>query len=442
MNIAREYGDIAHFQIGSRRTFLLNHPDYIRDALGVYYEYFTKGRPRRRSRHFLGEGLLTSEGEFHRGQRQLIQPAFHKRQFEAHEAVIMEHGLLMRESWQHGQQIDVALEMKRLTMAIVSKILFDTKTDAEADEINEAVRLVLTQFSPFGSPFGNLLAKLPMSRARRIQKAQERLDTIIRRIIAERRLSGDDRGDLLSTLIFAQDETGNEAAMNDLHVRDETLTLFLAGHETMATALTWTWYLLARHPEVQAKLHAELDAVLASRSPALADIGQLRYTRMVFAESMRLYPPAWTLARYLIKDYEVGGYVMPAGSTVIISQYLMHHDPRYFPNPTHFDPQRWTPEAKAERPQYSYFPFGGGPRGCLGEGLAWVQGVLLIAALAQTWRMRLVPGHTVEVRPVITLQPKYGVKVSLERREAQSEDASATPYLSDAREPASRRASA
>jgi len=416
MSVAGEYGDIAHFQIGSRRVFLLNHPDHIKEALTRYYEGFAKGRPPTNTRHFLGQGLLTSEGEFHRRQRALIQPAFHRQRFAAHEAVIIEHGARLREQWQDEQQIDIFHEMKRLTLSIISKLVFNTKTDAEADQINDAVQVILSQFSPFGSPFGRLLAKLPMSRMRRIQKAQAQLDGIIRRIIAERRQSGGDGDDLLSMLIKTLEDKDTDAQLTELHIRDEALTFFLAGYETMGTALAWTWYLLAQNPSAQDELQAEVDSVLGARLPTLADMSQLRYTKMVFAESMRIYPPSWILARFLIKDFEAGGYVMPAGSIVIISQYLMHHDSRYFPDPGRFDPERWKPEAKASRPQFSYFPFGGGPRGCLGEGLSWTQGVMLIALLAQRWRMHLMPSRPMELRPRVTLQPKKQVKLQLERR--------------------------
>jgi cytochrome P450 len=416
MKVAGEYGDIAHFRIGPKHIFLLNHPDYIKNALTSHYESFVKGQQIRRTRHFLGEGLLTSEGEFHRRQRRLIQPAFHRHHFTAHEAVIMEYAERLSERWQHGLKLDVMREMKRLMLTITSKMIFGTKTDAEADEINEAVGLVISQFQLFGSPLANLLAKLPMSGARRIRKAQDRLDRIVRRIIAERRESCQDHGDLLSMLIAAFDEPGTDAQMDELHVRDEAVTFFLAGSETMGTGLAWTWFLLAQDQAVQAELHAELDTVLGSRLPTLADVAQLRYTKMVFAEALRLYPPAWVLARYLIKDFETGGYVLPAGSIVILSQYLMHHDPRYFPDPSRFDPQRWTPEAKGTRPQYSYFPFGGGPRGCLGEGLAWIQGTLLIAAIAQRWRMQALPSLPMKLNPLITLQPKRKLMLQLAKR--------------------------
>jgi cytochrome P450 len=416
MKLAGEYGDIAQFRIGPKRIYLLNHPDHIKSALTSHYESFVKGQQIRRTRHFLGEGLLTSEGEFHRSQRRLIQPAFHRQHFSAHEAVIMEHGVRLSERWQHGLQFDAMREMKGLMLAITSKMIFDTKTEAEADEINQAVALVISQFQLFGSPLAKLLAKFPMSRARRIRKAQDCLDRIVRRIIAERRQSGQDHGDLLSMLIAAFDEPGTDAQTDELNVRDEAVTFFLAGSETMGTALAWTWFLLAQHQAVQAELHAELDTVLGSRLPTLADVAQLRYTKMVFAEALRMYPPVWILARYLIKDFETGGYVLPAGSIVLLSQYLMHHDPRYFREPSRFDPQRWTSEAKATRPQYSYFPFGGGPRGCLGEGLAWIQGTLLIAVIGQRWRMHALPSRPMELDPLITLQPKRKMMLQLAAR--------------------------
>ncbi len=416
MNLASDYGDIAHFRIGSQRVFLLNHPDYIKDALDRYYESFVKGRQDPRRRHFLGEGLLTSEGEFHHRQRRLIQPAFHRQLFARHEGVIMDHGSRVGERWHDSQQVNIVREMKRLTLAITSQLVFNTKTDSEADEISEAMKLVISHFAPFGSPLGSLLAKLPMSRIRRIHAAQATLDGIVRRLIAERRQSGEEQDDILSMLVSVLHNPDTDLQTNDLRIRDEAVTFFLAGFETLSTALAWTWYLLAQNPAVQAELHAEFDTVLGSRMPSLADLPQLRYTKMVFAEAMRMYPPIWVLPRYLIKDFATGCYVMPAGSIVIISQYLMHRDPRYFPDPSRFDPQRWTPEAKARRPQYSYFPFGGGPRGCLGEGLAWTQGLLLIALLAQRWRMKPLPARPMELQLGITLQPKHEIMLQLERR--------------------------
>jgi cytochrome P450 len=217
-------------------------------------------------------------------------------------------------------------------------------------------------------------------------------------------------------LLMAQDEEGDSGSMTDAQLRDEAMTLFVAGHETTANALTWTWYLLSEHPEVEAKLHEEIDSTLAGRLPTADDVARLPYTEMVFAEAMRLFPPAWTMGRRVLSDYQVGQYVVPAGSIVLLSQWVTHHDPRYYPEPFKFDPERWTAEAREARPKFAYFPFGGGPRVCIGEAFAWMEGALLIATIAQQWKMRLAPGHRVEPKPMITLRPKYGMRMVIERR--------------------------
>jgi cytochrome P450 len=276
---------------------------------------------------------------------------------------------------------------------------------------------VMNLFNVLLLPFSEYLDKLPLPQTRRFHRARERLDATVYRMIEERRRSSHDRGDLLSMLLLAQDEEGDTGRMTDEQVRDEALTIFLAGHETTANALTWTWYLLSEHKDVETKLHQEIDAVLGLRLPTTDDVPRLRYTEMVLAESMRLYPPAWALGRLARADYEVGGYVVPAGALVLLSQYVAHRDPRYFPDPTRFDPERWTPEARESRPQYSYFPFGGGPRRCIGEGFAWMEGILLIATIAQRFSLRLVPNHPVELRPVITLRPKHGMRMTLSKRQ-------------------------
>jgi cytochrome P450 len=274
-------------------------------------------------------------------------------------------------------------------------------------------------FPRFMLPFFDLIRRLPLPSNRQADQARQRLDSLMYRIIQERRASGIDKGDLLSMLLLAQDEEGDGSGMTDQQLRDEVLTLLLAGHETTANALTWTWYLLSQHPAAEAQLHTELDTVLAGRLPTVDDLLQLRYTRMVLAESMRLYPPAWIIGRRAVQDYEVGGYVIPARSIVIVCPYLMHRDPRYYPEPEVFDPQRWAPEAEAARPKFAYFPFGGGARQCIGEGFAWMEGTLLIATLAQQWQMRLVPGHPVALRPLITLRPKHGMRMVLHTRRGQ-----------------------
>jgi cytochrome P450 len=416
-NVTRRYGDVARFTNGAQDYVILNHPDYIRDVLVTHNSDFMKGRGLQRAKRLLGEGLLTSEPPLHRRQRRLAQPAFHKQRINTYASMMVDYTLRMEsERWRDGQQLDIAQEMMRLTLAIVGKTLFDTETETEAEEVREALTATMESFTRFMLPFAELLDRLPLPATRRFEQARARLDAIIYRMINERRVSGEDRGDLLSMLIMAQDEEEDGRGMSDEQLRDEAMTIFLAGHETTANALTWTWYLLSEHPEVEAKLHAEVDAVLGDRPPAVEDMASLRYTEMVLAESMRLYPPAWILGRRALKDYQAGGFHIPSGSIVVLSPYVMHRDERYFPEPARFDPERWTPEAKEARPQFSYFPFGGGPRRCIGEGFAWMEGVLVIAALARRWRMRLVPGHPVATQPMVTLRPKHGMRMTLERR--------------------------
>ncbi len=306
--------------------------------------------------------------------------------------------------------------MTRLTLAIAGKTLFDADVEAEARDIGAALITVIQLLPCFMLPFSNVIGKLPLPSNRQADRARQLLDTVIYRIIRERRASAVDQGDLLSMLLTARDEQGDSRGMSDQQLRDEVLTMLLAGHETTATLLTWTWYLLSQHPTVETQLHAELDTVLSGRLPTVEHLPQLRYTRMVLAEAMRLYPPAWVIGRRTIDAYEVGGYVLPPNTNVIMSPYVIHHDARFYPDPERFDPQRWTPGAEAARPPFTYFPFGAGARQCIGEGFAWMEGILALATLAQHWQLRLVPGHPVALRPLITLRPKHGMRMILGRR--------------------------
>ncbi len=422
--VARDYGDSTSFHVGPHRFYFFNHPDLIRDVLVTQHDKFHKGRALKRSKRLLGEGLLTSEGEHYRRQRRLAQPAFHRARIEAYGSVMVDCAQRATARWHDGQTLDISNEMTRLTLAIVGKTLFDADVEADAREVGEALTEVMDMFGYLMLPYAELLEKLPLPAHKRFQKARARLDAIIYRLINERRASGVDRGDLLSMLLLAEDTEGDGAGMSNEQVRDEAMTLFLAGHETTANLLTWTWYLLAQHPEVEARLHAELDAVLEDgRAPATQDLPRLVYTEMVVSESMRLCPPAWAVGRLAIKECEIGGYHIPQGALVLVSQYVMHRDARFFPDPEAFDPERWTPATKETRPPFAYFPFGGGPRRCIGESFAWMEATLLVASIARHWRMRLVPGQQVEMLPRITLRPgKGGVRMTLQQRKVMSDE--------------------
>ena len=417
--IAREYGDVVRFRLGPVELHLLNRPEFIRDVLVTHAASFHKGRGLERAKRLLGEGLLTSEDPVHLQRRRMIQPVFHHERIASYGEVMVEHGERLSRRWRDGETLDMSREMTRLTLGIVGRTLFDTDVESEADEIGDALTTAVGLFSrTLTLPFFELLDRLPLPGNRRFERSKARIDATIARMIAERRRAPGERTDLLSLLLAASDPEGDGGTMTDAQVRDEAVTLFLAGHETTANALTWTWYLLSQNPADEAKLHAEVDAVLGHRQATLADLPKLPYTEMVLAESMRLYPPAWIVGRRALGDYSVDGYTIPKRSIVVACQWVTHRDPRWFPQPERFDPGRFRPEAKAARPKFAYFPFGGGPRVCIGEGFAWMEGVLLLATLARRWRLRLEAGQTVQPAPSITLRPKQGLRMRLERRSA------------------------
>lgn len=412
MQLSR-YGDISHTRLLGRHIYLLNEPEAIRDVLVTNDRKFKKGRGLQLARGLLGNGLLTSEGDFHRRQRRLSAPAFHHQKIARYAETMVTLAQQTSRRWQPGQQVDMAREMMRLTLAVAGKTLFDADVEQEADEIGSALSDSMRLFARTSSPFYPLIEKLPLASNRRYAEAHRRLDQTVYRMIAEHRRNPGHE-DLLGMLLAAQDEEGG-GQMSDRQLRDEAMTIFLAGHETTALATTWTWFLLSQHPEVEERLHAELRQVLNGRPPAYADIPTLPYTRQVLAEAMRLYPPAYVIGREAVEEHELCGYSIPVGATLLMSQYVMHRNPRYFPEPERFDPGRWTPEAEARRPKFSYFPFGGGPRVCIGEPFAWAEGILVLASLAQAWQPRLLPGQTIDTRPLITLRPKNGVWMRLEQ---------------------------
>ncbi len=432
MELAHEYGDIVHFQFLTDHIYLLNHPDHIKEALTAQDRNLIKGYALQLAKNLLGEGLLTSEGAFHHRQRRLIQPAFHHQQIASYATTMVQYAAHARNRWKTGATLDIHKEMMRLTLAIVGKTLFDADVEGEAEEIGKALTEVLEGLNRTTTlPFGEILEKIPIPVNRNYQHARERLDATIYRIINERRARGEDHGDLLSMLLTAEDAEGDGVGMTDKQVRDEALTLFLAGHETTANVLTWTWYLLSQNPEAERRLHVEVDSVLEGRLPAVEDVSKLQYTRKVLAESMRLYPPAWVLGREAIAPLRIGNYDIPTGAGILMSQYVVHHDPRYYPNPYRFDPDRWTSETEKKLPRFAYFPFGGGPRSCVGEQFAWMEGILLLATIAQEWQMRLAPGHQVAMLPRITLRPRYGMRMILARRKAEKQASVEEPLSAD-----------
>jgi cytochrome P450 len=414
--VARAYGDIALVRMAGERLFLLNHPRLVKDVLVTNQRNFRKGRGLERARRLLGEGLLTSEGAVHLRQRRLLQPAFHKDRIASYASVMTDYADRIQRRWVDGDTIDAAQEMMRLTLGVVGKTLFDTDVESKAQNVGRALSSVLESFWITMLPFYDVLEQLPLPVFRRGRQARAELDAIIYGMIAERRRAPSDRGDLLSMLLMAQDEENHGAPMTDVQVRDEAMTIFLAGHETTANALSWTWYLLSGAPDVEARMHEEIDRVLGGRLPTIGDIPNLAYVEKVVTEAMRLYPPAWIIGRRAIEDYPVDGYLVPARSVVVVSPYILHHDPRFFANPERFDPDRWTPEFKASLPPFAYFPFGGGSRRCIGEAFAWMELVLVASTIAQRWRLRLVPGHPVVPQPVVTLRLKHGLKMTAHHR--------------------------
>ncbi len=397
--------------MGGEHLFIASDPAVIRDVLVTHNQNFHKSRGLERTKRVLGEGLLTSEDAFHLRQRRLIQPAFHRERIAAYATTMVEYANRIRSGWANGATLDVASEMSRLTLLIVGKTLFDADVEAQAREIGDAMTGLMRSFWTTMLPFGEALERLPIPHLRRGRHARERLDRIIYGIIRERRASGADRGDLLSMLLLAQDDEDKGRGMTDRQVRDEAMTIFLAGHETTANALTWTWYLLSQAPDVERRLHDEIAAVLSGRLPTVADVERLPYATRVVTESMRLYPPAWLVGRRAVNEYSINGYHVPPRSIIVMSQWIVHRDARHYADPEHFDPDRWTPEFKARLPRFAYFPFGGGPRQCIGESFAWMELVLLVATIAQRWRFELAPNHPVVPHAAITLRPKHGMKM-------------------------------
>lgn len=418
---AREYGDVVAFPGARHKFFILNHPDGVRDVLVTYDDHFIKGPALRRAKPTLGEGLLTSEGDLHKRQRRLAQPALHPNRVAAYADVMARYAKETCDAWRDGQTIALHEQMMKLTLRIVAKTLFDADVAAEVDEIGSAVGVMVGMFTRTMSPWGPLLDRLPLPSNFRFRRAERLVRQTLERFIRERHRDASPRDDLLSRLLGALDTEGDGRGMSDKQLRDELITLFTAGHETTANALTFTLWLLAQHPNVERKLWAEVDEVLGDRLPGAEDVDRLPYCRMVLSESMRLYPPAWAVGREAVKPVPIGPYTIPENAVVLVSQWVVHRDPRWWPDPLRFDPERFSPEQRASRPRWAYFPFGGGSRGCIGESFAWMEATLALATIVRRWRMERVSQEPIALRPTITLRPKNEIPMIARGRQIRSD---------------------
>ena len=413
-HLAAEYGDIVHYKIGWHHIVFLNHPDYIREILVVQNDNFIKERTVQRTKMLLGEGMITAEGAQHRTQRQVAQPAFHRQRIPEYASIMVREATRVRDRWRAGEQRDIAIDMMHLTLNVVAQTLFATDLAEEVNELASAINRIMGLY--------NFLVMLPAAEwlvhvrppgLAAFVRARKRIDRVVYRMIAAHRQRGPHGGSLLDMMLAASPD---QTPASEQFLRDQVITVFLAGYETVANALSWTWYLLSQNPDCERRFHSEIDRELQGRLTTFDDVPRLRYVEMVLAEAMRLYPPAWAMGRYARADFQLGDYSLPAKTTVLMSQYLTHRDPRFFPDPLHFDPERFTPEAKSRRTKLTYFPFGAGVRQCIGESFACMEGVLLLATIAQEWKLSLVPGHRVEPEPLITLRPKYGMRMQVESR--------------------------
>ena len=410
----REYGDIVHVRVVNQPAYILSHPRDIEYVLLTNSTNFIKSVFLRESRALFGNGLLTSDGRLWQQQRRLLQPAFRHDHVLAYSRIMVDSAERAMAAWQDGEVRDVHQEMTRLTLEIVSRILFGEDMASDAEEACEAFGVFFEQFD---DRFGLYLIPewLPTPENIRYRRAIRRLDKIIERVISHRRASQGLSGDVLSSLLRARAENG--VGMSEVQLRDEMMTLFFTGHETTALALSWTWYLLAQSPEAETKLFEEVDRVLQGRAPTVEDLPQLRYVDMVMKESLRLYPPAYGVVREAVKDCEIGGYRIPAGATLAMFQWVVHRDPRFFDRPEEFVPERWTIDFEKRLPRCAYFPFGAGPRVCIGNSFALTELPLLIATIARNFQFRLVPEHRVAVNPSLTLRPRRGIKAVVKQRQ-------------------------
>jgi cytochrome P450 len=402
--LARDHGDVASFRIGPYRVWQLVHPEHVRDVLVTHADRFRKGPVLQRARLVLGDGLLTAEGDRHRRDRRLLQPAFHPRRLAGYAETMVQRAERTSRRWRADIPVDLHAETVRITLASAGATLLGTEVEDDIDLVEAAIADLLSAYALAFVPFGWRLQRIPVGPMRRLQRGRASLRQLVDRMIADRSREGRDGGDLLSALVVG--DAGAELTADE--VRDQAITLLLAGHETTANALAFAFHLLAVHPEVEEQVHAEIDAVVGDRLPTADDVAALPSCRALFAESLRLYPPSWAMGRQVVADHTVGGHVVPSGELVLLPQWVVHRDPRWWPEPERCRLERWTVGADP-RPRGAYFPFGAGVRQCIGEGFAWTEGTLAIATIARRWRLRPLPGRPVELDPLITLRPRSGV---------------------------------
>jgi cytochrome P450 len=404
-------GDVVRARVPGADAWLLNHPDLAQGVFVTDHRSFHKGPTIQTTKMLLGESLLTSEGEYHHRHRRLIQPLFHRDPIASYAGAMVRHAELTSDAWRDGQSFDARAEMAALTLAVVGEALFGIGVgDERARVVIRALTDALGIFDRVYSPLYRLIVRLPTPTMRRYRRIESQLNAVIEGMIDERRNGR--RGDDVLSLLLAASE--NADGLTDRQVRDEALTLFLAGHETTANALAWTWWLLSDAPAAEHALHAELDDVLDGRAPTFEDLPRLRYTDAVISESLRLRPPAWAIGRTAIADHRAADRTIARGSIVVVSPWLLHHDPRWWPGAEAFRPERWL--ENDDRPRYAYIPFGAGPRACIGRPFAQAEAALVLATIASRWRLRVRPGARIEPQAVLTLRPRYGVPVIAERR--------------------------
>lgn len=410
-----QYGDLTHIKFLKYDAYQLNHPDLVGQVLTKDNAIWHKSVVYKHSlKDYLGTGLINSDGDYWRRQRKLMQPAFHINRISAYAETMVNYAQRMLNDWQDGEVRDIAEDMMQVTLYVVGKTLFDTDLRTEAGRVSEALDYMLEDIIDASQTVIQLPDWIPTPRRIRRRQTVELLNQVVMPMIEARRASGEDTGDLLSMLLMAKDESGK--GMSDEQLRNEALTLVLAGHETTANTLTWTMYLLSQNPDIAEKLQEEINSVIGNRLPTLADLKNLTYTEAVIKESMRIYPPVWSVARQAREATQLGDYPIGKYATAVIPIWTVHHDERWYPNPWSFEPERWLDDRVDAVPRYTYLPFGGGPRICIGNSFAMMEAQLILVSILQQFKLTHVEGHQVVPEPLVTLRPKYGMKMRLEKR--------------------------